>query len=92
MTYLTVTEAKAHLLDIIRKADSSMQHFIITKSGKPKAIIMSLDEYEGWLETLEIMSDKKALKDIRKAEKELAQGKSYTFDQVFKKMKRRKKR
>lgn len=91
MTYLTVTEAKTHLLDIIRKADSSMKHFIITKNGKPKAIIMSVDEYEGWLETLEIMSDKKAMKDIRQAEKELAEGKSYTFEEVFKKSKKRKK-
>jgi len=89
---MTVTKAKAHLLDIIRKADNSMQHFIITKNGKPKAIIMSVDEYEGWLETLEIMSDKKTLGDIRKAEKELAEGKYYTFEQVFKKIKKRKKR
>ena len=48
---------------------------------------MSVNEYESWLETLEIMSDKKALKNIRKAEKELAQGKYYTFEQVFKKTK-----
>lgn len=91
MTYLTVTEAKSHLLDIIRRADSSMKHFIITKNGKPKAIIMSVDEYEGWLETLEIMSDKRALKDIRAAEKELTKGKFYSFEEVFKKSKKRKK-
>ena len=48
---------------------------------------MRVNEYESWLETLEIMSDKKALKDIRKSEKELAQGKYYTFEQAFKKTK-----
>ncbi|MFC1480435.1 type II toxin-antitoxin system Phd/YefM family antitoxin [Candidatus Omnitrophota bacterium] len=90
MTSLTVTEAKAHLLEIIRKADRTMQHFVISKNGKPKAIIMSVDEYEGWLETLEIMSDREALKDIQEAKKELAEGKGYTFEEVFKRPKRKK--
>lgn len=90
MTYLTVTEAKTHLLDIIRKADKTLQHFVISKNGKPKAVIMSVDEYEGWLETLEIMSDKKAVKEIELARKDLKKGKFYTFDQVFVKSKGKK--
>ena len=84
MVSMTVTEAKSHLLEIIRKADESMQHFVISKNGKPKAIIMSIDEYEGWLETLEILSDKEALEDIKEARKELREGKTHTFDEVFK--------
>ncbi len=91
MTTLTVTEAKAHLLEIIRQADTTMESFVISKNGKPKAVIMSIDEYEGWLETLEIMSDKKALKEIQEARKELAGGKSYTFEEVFKEPSRKKK-
>ncbi|MFH1305488.1 MAG: type II toxin-antitoxin system Phd/YefM family antitoxin [Candidatus Omnitrophota bacterium] len=83
MPNLTVTEAKAHFLEIIRKTDKTMQHFIICKKGKPTAVLMSVDEYAGWLETLEILSDKTALKDIREAQKELAEGKGLTFDEVF---------
>ena len=92
MVSMTVTEAKAHLLEIIRKADESMQHIIISKNGKPKAIIMSIDEYEGWLETLEIISDKAAIKDIEEARKELKEGKVYTFEEVFKKTSKRAKK
>ena len=90
MTYLTVTEAKAHFLDIVRKADDSMESCIVTKGGKPKAIIMSIDEYESWMETLEISSDKKAMSEIKKAQEELRQGKHYTFEEVFKTLKKRK--
>ncbi len=51
--------------------------------GIPVADLLSKKDYEGWLETLEIMSDKKAMKDIRRAEKELREGKSYSFEDVF---------
>jgi len=42
-----------------------------------------LRDVEGWLETIEIMSDKEAMRDIRQAEKELKQGKFYSFEEVF---------
>jgi len=82
MTTLSVTEAKAHFLEIIRDSDKRLERFIITKQGKPAAVLMNADEFEGWLETLEIMSDKKALKGIRKARKELEQGKTKSFERV----------
>jgi len=90
MATLTVTEAKAHLLELIRKADRTMQHFIISKNGKPKAILMSIDEYESWLETIEVLSDKDALEDIREARKELSGGGGHTFKEVFKRSPRKK--
>lgn len=82
MTTLTVTEAKAHFLELIRDSDKRLERFIITKQGKPAAVVMNADEFEGWLETLEIMSDKKALREIRKARKELEQGKTKSFEKV----------
>ena len=44
---------------------------------------MCIDDYEGWLETLEIMGNKRAMADIKEAKKELAKGKHYTFREVF---------
>jgi prevent-host-death family protein len=82
MTVLTVTEAKAHFLDLVRNADKRLERFLITKQGKPSAVVMNADEFEGWLETLELMSDKKALKEIRKARRELACGKTKSFKEV----------
>lgn len=75
-------EAKAHFLELIRNSDKSLERFIITKQGKPAAVVMNADEFEGWLETLEIMSDKKALGEIRKSKKELSLGKTKSFKEV----------
>ena len=82
MTTLTVTEAKAHFLDLIRQSDKRLERFVITKHGKPAAVVMNADEFHGWLETLEILSDKKALAEIRKAKKELEHGKTESFKEV----------
>lgn len=82
MTILTVTEAKAHFLELIRDSDRRLERFLITKQGKPAAVVMNADEFEGWLETLEIMSDKKSLKELRKAKKELEEGKTKSFKEV----------
>ncbi len=83
MTMLTVTEAKAHFLELIRDSSRRSERFLITKSGKPAVVMMNADEFEGWLETLEIMSDKKGLNELRKAKAELKQGRFKTFEEVF---------
>jgi len=82
MTVLTVTEAKAKFLKVIRDSEEKLTRFVITKEGHPAAVVMNADEFDGWLETMEIVSDKKALKDIRQSRKELATGKVKSFAQV----------
>ncbi|MFA5099859.1 MAG: type II toxin-antitoxin system Phd/YefM family antitoxin [Candidatus Omnitrophota bacterium] len=82
MTTLTVTQAKAQFLKIIRDSHKRLERFLITKQGKPTAVLMNSDEYEGWLETLEIMADKKLLKELRKAKLEIRQGKVKSFSEV----------
>jgi prevent-host-death family protein len=82
MTTLTVTEAKAHFLEIVRDSDRRLERFVITKNGKPAAVLMNAEEFEGWVETLDILSDKKTLKNLRKAKKEIEQGKTKSFEEV----------
>ena len=71
MARLTIAEARANLSDIVAKVGISTRRFIITKNGKPKVVIIGIDEYESLVETLEIMSDKRAMKGISQAQKEL---------------------
>lgn len=82
MTTLSVSEAKAHFLELIRASDQKLERFVITKQGKPAAVIMNADEFEGWIETLELISNKKVLKELREAKKELEQSKFKSFEEV----------
>ena len=81
--YIPVTKAKSKLLDIIRKIESSDDTVAITKNGVPEAVLLSMNKFEGLVETLEILSDEKAMKSIRKSIKEARDGKWLDFDEVF---------
>jgi len=80
---ITTREFRAHLAGVLNDVVKRFDRYVISKRGKPEAVLMCVDDYEGWLETLEIMASKKALRDIEAAKKELQHGKGYTFEEVF---------
>ena len=81
--YVPVTKAKSIFLDLIRKI-SDMDHVVaITKNGIPEVVMMSMDRFDGLLETLDILSDDKAIASIRKSLKEAEEGKWVEYDEVF---------
>jgi antitoxin YefM len=86
MKYLTITEAKKRLLELLRESDESFERYCITRNGEPKAVLLSVDEYESWLETMEIMSSPDAIADIRKARRELDAGKGIAFEKIVEKL------
>jgi len=81
--YIPVTRAKTKLLDIIRKIESSDDTVAITKNGVPEAVLLSMNKFEGLVETLAVLSDEKAMKSIRKSIKEAREGKWLDYDEVF---------
>ncbi len=81
--YIPVTKAKSKLLDIIRKIESSDDTVAITKNGVPEAVLLSMNKFEGLVETIEILSDEKVMKSIRKSIKEASEGKWLDYDEVF---------
>ena len=81
--YIPVTKAKAELLDLVRKIKDSDDAIAITKNGVPEVVLMSMDKFQGLLETLEILSDENAMKSIRKSIREGNKGMWVDFDQVM---------
>ena len=81
--YIPVTKAKAALLDLIRDIKDSDDAIAITKNGIPEAVLISMKKYEGMLETIEMLSDEKAMASIRKSIKEAQKGKWLDLDEVF---------
>lgn len=81
--YIPVTKAKSRFLDIIRKIEGTDDAIAITKNGVPEAVLLSMSKFEGLMETMEILSDEKAMKSIRKSIKEAHDGKWLDIDEVF---------
>ena len=81
--YIPVTKAKTSLLEIIRKIEGSDDAIAITKNGVPEAVLLSMKKFEGLLETVEILSDEKTMKSIKRSIADARQGKWVDFDEVF---------
>lgn len=82
MTSLTTTDAKAKFLSLIRKAHEFGQHYVITHRGEDFAILLGSEDYQGLLETLDILQNNKEVKNIQESLKDLQKGETYSFEQV----------
>jgi len=81
--YIPVSKAKSALLDLIRRIEDSDDAIAITKNGVPEAVLISMKKFKGLMETIEILSDDKAMKSIRKSIKEARKGRWLDFDEVL---------
>lgn len=79
---ISLTELRPRLPEIIGKISRSFDRCIITRRGKPEAVVLSEDDYESLIETLDILSDKKLIKGIRKAQEELIAGKGIPWKEA----------
>lgn len=71
MSTAGVTEVRDNLSEIIDEVAAMNEQWVVTKHGRPTAVIMSYDEYESLVETLNILSDRDAMDAIAEAEAEL---------------------
>ena len=85
-TTLTASEARINLYNILDEVKMYLRRFVITHKGKPQAVVMPIEDMESWNETLEILSNKKLMADIRQAEKDRKAGRVYPLRQVIKEL------
>ncbi|MFH1202242.1 MAG: type II toxin-antitoxin system Phd/YefM family antitoxin [Candidatus Omnitrophota bacterium] len=79
---ITLKALRPGLPKVIRNIDTKLDRYIITKRGKPIAIMLSPDDYEGFLETIEILSDKESARRIKQAKKEIKAGKTVSLEEL----------
>lgn len=85
MKTLPLSEAKAHLSELIDAVDARHERVTITRRGRPAAVLMSHEEMEGIEATLEIMADPAFYAEIirNKTELDAGGGREYTLDELF---------
>lgn len=82
MRSLTASEARSELFRLIKDVSKSHRTFAIThKNGD--AVLMSKEDYESLIETLELLSIPGFLESIKEAKKEIAEGKTVPMKEVF---------
>ncbi len=69
------TEAKAHLSELVERVRAEHERVVLTRNGRPVAILISPDDLEGLEETIQILQDRELMESIRRSRKEADEGK-----------------
>jgi prevent-host-death family protein len=65
MKTLSLSEAKMKLSELVDKVQRMDEEVVITRNGRPAAVLISPDEFESMRETLEIKADRELMKEIQ---------------------------
>lgn len=80
---IPVSEARQTLPILVNRISKVMDRIIITRKGKPAAVLMGVEEYESWIETLELVSRKETMAGIRAGLTDLKTGRAQSFENTF---------
>lgn len=83
--FIPITKAKNELLELIRRVETQDDTVAITKKGVPSVIMMRMDKFDGLLETIDILSDERTMKSLKKAVQEAKEDRWVSYDEAFKK-------
>ena len=83
---ISVRELRPTLSKVIDNIHKKFDRYVITRRGKPEVVMMSIDDYEGLLETLEIEADPGLMKRLKKAEEDMKKGKGKSLEQIHKEL------
>ena len=84
MDILSLSEAKMKLSELIEKVQSTDAEIVITKNGRPAAVLVSPDEFDCWRETMAIKAEADLIKEIKKGIAALKKKpKVYTLEELF---------
>ncbi len=63
-----------HLSDFVDRAEREHERVVVTRNGRPAAVLIGYEDLLAIEETLEVLSDGEAMADIRGAREEVAHG------------------
>ncbi len=84
MKTLPLAEVKAKFSQLVDQVAKRDEQIVITRNGRPAAVLVSADEYESLCETVAIRSDRELMAEIRRGLRGLGRGaKVYTLEELI---------
>jgi len=84
MKTLSLSEVKLKLSELVDRVHSTDEEVVITKNGRPAAVLVSPEEFESWKETIEILSSRDLMDEIRRGLADLRKGsKIYSLEELL---------
>ena len=81
---IPISEVKTRLPELVSGVAEREEEIVVTRNGKPAAVLVNYDEYERLKDSLEVLSDPDLMKQIRQSKSFYAKGKQgESFEAVF---------
>lgn len=81
---MPISEVKARLPELVTGVAERDEEIVVTKNGRPAAMLVSYEEYQRQKETLDILSDPDMMAQITESRRFYARGgKGLSFEDVF---------
>ena len=74
--HVPLGDAKNRLSEYVERVEREHGRVVITKHGRPAVVVLSVDDLESLEETLNVLSDERAVADIHEALRELNSGRA----------------
>ncbi len=71
---LPLSTVKARLSEIVDRVEGQQDRIVVTRNGKPAAVLMSNNDFESLEETLVAMSDPAVMAHVRESLRAIADG------------------
>ena len=78
----SLTDVRGNLSEVIDEVARTGGEVVITKHGKPVAVLLAYDEYESLIETVNVLSDDETMAAIAESEADFAAGNFSRIDQI----------
>ena len=81
---LPISEVKARLPELVTGVEDREEEIVVTRKGKPAAVLVNHAEYERLKETVDVLSDADLMRQIRLSQRFYASGRrGRSFEDVF---------
>jgi len=81
---LPISEVKTRLPELVSGVVEEEEEIVVTRNGKPAAVLINYNEYERLKDTLDVLSDPLVMKQIAQSKSFYAKGlKGESFEAVF---------
>lgn len=86
---LPLAEVKAHLSELVGRVHAHHERVTVTVHGRPSAVLLAVEDVEALEETIAILADADAMRQLAQAEAEIARGEGESEEQLAEAMRRR---
>ncbi len=81
---LPLSTVKTHLPSIVAGIEEREEEVVVTRNGKPAAVLLNYDEYARLKATLDVLSDPDMMRQIRESSRHLrSRRRGVSFEDVF---------